>query len=248
MKPADARPAPLRVRKLLYYSVYIPTLVVTALLMSSIGMLFPYRWRMEAVTLWNGFVTVPLLRCFCGIRVEVSGRENIPAQGPYIVVSNHQSAWETYYLGRLLRPVNMVIKKELLAIPVFGWAMRAAEHIAVDRSLRHSSIDQIIREGRDRLARGHNVLIFAEATRMPPGQMKRYSRTAAKLAVDAGVPLLPVVHSAGDCWSNKGSMRPGVIRVCVGAAIDTQGKSLDEVAQLSEAWSIETFEKIKTCE
>jgi 1-acyl-sn-glycerol-3-phosphate acyltransferase len=234
----------LKVRKVIYYSIFIPTMLVTALLMSSVGLLLPYRWRMECVTLWNIFATKPLLR-ICDIHIDLSGQENIPSQGPYMVVSNHQSEWETFYLSRLFRPVCMVIKKELLSIPVFGWAMRAARHIPIDRTQSHRSIDQILNGGKARLAEGHNLLIFPEATRMPAGQMKRYSRTAAKLAVEAGVPLLPVVHNAGNCWSNRGLMRPGVIRVCVGEPISTTGKSADDVAQEAEQWSIKTFNDIK---
>jgi len=221
-------------------------MVVTVLLMVTIGMLMPFRWRMSMVTVWNQLVSVHFLRWFCGIRVEISGAENIPAQHPFMVVSNHQSEWETYYLGRLLRPVCMVIKKELLDIPVFGWAMRAARHIAVDRSLRHASIDQIITEGKHRIEKGCNVLIFPEATRMPAGQIKKYSRTAAKLAVETGVPLVPVVHDAGYCWSNRGEIRPGTIHLCIGPAIETAGRSADEIAAQAEQWSVEKFKELNT--
>ena len=221
-------------------------MVVTALLMVTIGMLMPFRWRMSMATVWNQLASVHFLRWFCGVRVEISGVENIPTQRPFMVISNHQSEWETYYLGRLLRPVCMVIKKELLDIPVFGWAMRAARHIAVDRSLRHASIDQIITKGKQRIEKGCNVLIFPEATRMPAGQIKKYSRTAAKLAVETGVPLIPVVHDAGSCWSNRGEIRPGTIQLCIGPAIETAGRSADEIAAQAERWSVENFNEIKT--
>lgn len=220
-------------------------MVITALLMVTMGMLMPFRWRMAMATTWNQFASVYFLRWFCGIKVKVSGIENIPKQQPFMVVSNHQSEWETYYLGRLLRPVCMVIKKELLDIPVFGWAMRAARHIPVDRSLRHASIDQIITKGKSRIEQGCNVLIFPEATRMPAGQMKKYSRTAAKLAVETGVPLLPIVHDAGYCWSNRGEMRPGTIHLHIGPVIETHGRSADEVSAEAEQWSTETFNKLK---
>jgi 1-acyl-sn-glycerol-3-phosphate acyltransferase len=207
-------------------------------------MLVPFRWRMAFATLWNQLASVQLLRWFCGVRLDIRGTENIPAEQPFMVISNHQSEWETFYLARLFRPVCMVIKKELLSVPVFGWAMRAARHIPVDRSLRHASIDQIIKQGRQRLEDGCNLLIFPEATRVPPGQMKRYSRTAAKLAVEAGVPLLPVVHDAGYCWSNRGEMRPGTIHMIIGTAIQTRGRNADEVAAEAEQWSAENFNKL----
>lgn len=220
-------------------------MVITALLMVTIGMLMPFSWRMNMATLWNQFTSVYLLRWFCGVKLEIVGAENIPAKRPFMVVSNHQSEWETYYLGRLVRPVCMVIKKELLDIPVFGWAMRAARHIAVDRSLRHASIDQIITQGKERIQQSCNVLIFPEATRMPAGEMKKYSRTAAKLAVETGAPLVPIVHNAGYCWSNRGEIRPGTIQLVIGPAIETQGRTADDVATESEQWSIENFNKIK---
>lgn len=220
-------------------------MVVTALLMVSIGMLMPFRWRMGMATLWNQFASVYLLRWTCGVKLDIQGIENIPQDRPFMVVSNHQSEWETYYLGRLLRPVCMVIKKELLNIPVFGWAMRAARHIPVDRSLRHASIDQIIKQGKERIADNCNVLIFPEATRMPAGQMKKYSRTAAKLAAETGVVLLPVVHDAGYCWSRSGEMRPGTIHLRIGPAISTQGRTADEVAIEAEQWSTKNFNEIE---
>lgn len=235
----------MRIRKVIYYCFFIPSMVITALLMVTIGMLMPFSWRMSMATLWNQLASVYLLRWFCGIKLEIVGAENIPAERPFMVVSNHQSEWETYYLGRLMRPVCMVIKKELLDIPVFGWAMRAARHIPVDRSLRHASIDQIITRGKERIRQGCNVLIFPEATRMPAGEMKKYSRTAAKLAVETGVLLVPIVHNAGYCWSNRGEIRPGTIQLLIGPTIETQGRTADEVAAESEQWSIENFNKIK---
>ncbi len=236
-------PKPLRVRKVIYYILFIPSMVIASLLMVTLGMLMPFRLRMELTTLWNYLVSEPLLRWFTGIRVEVEGLENIPKE-VFVAVSNHQSEWETYYLGRRLRPVSMVIKRELLSIPFFGWAMRAARHIPIDRSRKHNSIDQIVRQGRERLCEGINVMIFPESTRANPGEIRRYSRTAAKLAIDQGVPLLPMVHNAGEHWSNRGVMRPGTIRLRIGQPLKSTGRSAAELTDQVMQWSLDNFREL----
>ncbi len=219
-------------------------MVLTAMLMLTVGMVVPFRWRMEFATLWNYCVSGPILRLCTGIQTQIEGLENIPVKGPFLAICNHQSEWETYYLGRLLRPANMVIKRELLNIPVFGWAMRAARHIPIDRSKAHNSINEIIHRGKQRLKEGNNLVIFPEGTRMPAGGLKRYSRTAAKLAIEAGVPLLPIVHNAGACWSKNGEFRRGTIRMRIGPTIEADGLTADQLMDRAEQWSMENFKII----
>lgn len=231
----------MKIRKGIYYLFYVPSLFVASVFVITLGQLMPKRLCLSIATLWNHFVSLPLLRTTTGIKVEVQGKENIP-KGSFVAVSNHQSEWETLYFCFLLNPVVSILKKELLRIPFFGWALWGSGHIGIDRKNARASIKQIETQGMNRLGKGINVLIFPEGTRVPYGQYKRFTRTAAKLAIDAGVPLLPMAHSAHNCWSPGGKFSTGTIKVVIGEPIDTAGQDAKELTNQAENWIRETAE------
>lgn len=195
---------------------------------------------MEVATLWGELMGRFWLRWGAGIDVIIEGKENIP-DGPYVILANHQSEWETLFLPRLLRPATIVLKKSLTKIPVYGWTLSLSHPIAIDRTSPKESIRQILAQGVDRIAEGCNILLFAESTRVAPGSIRKYTRTGSKLAIQAGVPILPIVHNSGDCWSPKRWFRPGKIILRVGKPIDSAGKDPALLTSEVEKWARENY-------
>jgi len=175
-------------------------------------------------------------RLICGIRWRVIGRENVPA-GPCIVMSKHSSTWETLFLTQCFPPLAYVAKKELLALPFFGWAFRLASPITIDRSAGQDAMAQIAAQGRERFAQGFWIILYPEGTRIRVGRRVRYKTGAARLAVDMQVPILPIAHNAGYLWP-KGFMgkQPGTITMSVGKPIAPAGMSPAELMLAVETW------------
>lgn len=177
-----------------------------------------------------------LLRVVCGIRHEVRGIENLPKE-PCIVLCKHQSAWETLALQVVFPPQVWVLKRELLWLPFFGWGLAMTSPIAIDRSDGKGAMKQLLKQGRDRLAKGFCVVIFPEGTRVPYGQRGKYKIGGALLASSTGTPVVPVAHNAGRLWGrNAFSKHPGVVTMSIGRPIATQGRKADEINAEVEAW------------
>lgn len=219
-----------------YYALYVPTLLLVATYMCTLGCLTPFRRRMEVATLWGEFAGRFWLRWGAGIQVDIEGAENIP-EGPFVILANHQSEWETLFLPRLMRPAVIVLKKSLTRIPIYGWTLSLAHPIAIDRSSPKASIRDILTKGLQRLNEGSNVLIFAESTRVAPGTIRKYTRTGSKLAISAGVSVVPVVHNSGDCWSPRRWFRPGRITLRIGTPIESVGKDAAKLTEEVESWA-----------
>jgi 1-acyl-sn-glycerol-3-phosphate acyltransferase len=178
------------------------------------------------------------LRWMCGLRYRVTGRKHLRENHGQIILSNHQSAWETIALGPLLPlPQTWVLKRELLFIPFFGWALALFQPIAIDRSAGRQAMKQLLSVGAERLALGHSIVIFPEGTRLAPGEVKRFGPGGAMLAARTGMPVVPVAHNAGCFWGRKQlRKRPGVIDVVIGPPIETKGLSPCTINTLAEDW------------
>lgn len=181
-------------------------------------------------------LTVGWLRLTCGLSHRVVGLENLPAR-PCVILSKHQSAWETIAYQAIFPAQAWVLKRELLWIPLFGWGLAATRPIAIDRSAGIRALDEVVKQGMERLAGGRYVVVFPEGTRMPPGERGRYNPGGAMLAKQAGVPVVPVAHNSGSFWSRRGFLkRPGVIEVRVGPPVDIEGKRPRQINAEAEAW------------
>ncbi|OBS09379.1 1-acyl-sn-glycerol-3-phosphate acyltransferase [Acidihalobacter prosperus] len=225
---------PGRWRSWVWLALAAPTTIVFSLL----GMLLfaaPFRVRYGVITTWTR-LAIWWLRIACGIGFTVEGREHLPAEGAAVILAKHQSAWETMAFQLIFPPQVWVLKQELLRIPFFGWGLRMLEPIAIDRAAGRKAVVQLIRQGRDRLQRGIWVVVFPEGTRVAPGEHGRYKSGGAVLAVNAGVPVVPVAHNAGLYWPRDGGKRPGTIRVVIGPAIQTAGREAEAVNAEAEAW------------
>jgi 1-acyl-sn-glycerol-3-phosphate acyltransferase len=222
-------------RTTLFYAGYATSLVVHATLCMLISWALPLATRYKLATLWNRFV-VWWLRVTCGVRFRVTGTENVPAE-PFVLLSNHQSPWETLFLYYYFVPLCAILKKELLRIPFFGWALALLKPIAIDRSKGRSALNALMVEGPKRLEMGLSVLVFPEGTRTEVGQMKKFFPGGAELAIKAGAVILPVAHNAGTCWpAHKFAKRSGVIDVVIGKPIPTAGRESRELTEEVQGW------------
>jgi 1-acyl-sn-glycerol-3-phosphate acyltransferase len=172
-----------------------------------------------------------LLRVICGTRVAWRGLEKIP-QGACIVACKHQSAWETFSLYAVFDDPTYVLKRELMWIPLFGWHMRKAGLIAIDRGARVSALSRMTARARSELARARQVVIFPEGTRRPPGAEPTYKPGVAYLYAKAGVACVPVALNSGLFWPRRSLIRfPGTILVEV---LDPIPPGLDSRAFLQQ--------------
>jgi 1-acyl-sn-glycerol-3-phosphate acyltransferase len=206
---------------------------------------FRARYRLVIQT-WCRCATW-LAKVVAGIHYEVRGLENIPQQ-PCVILAKHQSTWETFFISALFEPLSQVVKRELLYVPFFGWAMAMLKPIAIDRSNPKAALKQLAKQGDERIKQGAWVLIFPEGTRIPPGQIGKFSRGGAALAVNAGLPVLPIAHNAGEFWPKQGWAKyPGTIQVVIGPVMHAEGEGPRAIAELNErayAWVAQTQQQI----
>ncbi|WP_439860327.1 lysophospholipid acyltransferase family protein [Pseudomonas sp. MBLB4136] len=234
-------------RTALFYLLLALSACFWCILSMFIAPFLPFRARYRFVNqTWCRFA-VWLAKVLVGIRYEVKGRENIPQQ-PCVILAKHQSTWETFFLSALFEPLSQVLKRELLHIPFFGWAMAMLSPIAIDRSNPKAALKQLAKQGHERLQQGAWVLIFPEGTRIPAGQIGKFSRGGAALAVNAELPVLPVAHNAGEFWPKEGwSKTPGTIQVVFGPLMHAEGSGPRAIAELNDrafAWVAQTQREI----
>jgi len=176
-----------------------------------------------------------------GLDYEVVGEENLPDE-PSVVFMKHQSAWETILIFRIVPQFVIVLKRELMTIPVFGQTMSRLKFIDIDRKSGSSAVSQIINKGSERLANGLWVSIFPEGTRMPVGKAGRFGKSGALLAKEANVPLVLIAHNAGEFWGGKTLMvHSGRIKVIIGEPIMPEGKTAEEMLAEASAWMEKTM-------
>jgi 1-acyl-sn-glycerol-3-phosphate acyltransferase len=157
--------------------------------------------------------TLWLLKYIVGIDYRIVGAENLPAM-PAVYAAKHQSAWETLFLSRYLNFPAFVLKKELLSIPLFGWFLKKAGMIAVNRKAGASALRSMARQATETLESGRSILIFPEGTRVAPGQTKPYQPGVAALYTQQKVPLVPVALNSGLYWGRRAFIKkPGTIVV-----------------------------------
>lgn len=180
-----------------------------------------------------------LLAKLCDLTYTVEGVENIPA-GAHVSMWKHSSAWETIAQAAVFPPQAWVLKRELMWIPLVGWAVKCLKPIAINRKAGATAVTQVIEQGKQRLSEGLWILIFPEGTRVAVGETRKYGVSGALLASKAGCKIIPVAHNAGYYWPRRGWLKkPGTIRVVIGPAIDAAGRDPRELNDEVRAW-IET--------
>ncbi len=193
-----------------------------------------FLWRFVIgwcrLTLWAGDF-------FCGLKLVPEGFENLPKTASVIMIK-HTSAIETYGHVPFFPRTTWVVKRELLWVPVFGWALKLIfRPIAINRGSGRRAVKQVIEQGKQKLAEGTWVTVFPEGTRVAPGATRAYGVSGAALAKEAGVMIVPVAHNAGDFWRRREfTKRSGTVRFCIGPPIDPSKQSPKETNLIVQGW------------
>ena len=222
-------------RSSIFYIGYISSGVVASLIACIVGPFIGLDKRLKLFAIWPRFANW-FLNFTCDIEVEVIGRENLPNE-PCVIVSNHQGQWETFSMQYFFHPLCTLLKKELLYIPFWGWAMKMLNPIAINRDKPKEAILQTLEEGSNRLQEGMYVLLFPEGTRVKAGRVGNYARSSFELAKRNNVKILPLCHNSGDCWpAHKFIKHPGRIKLIIGEPffVEDSKRSANEVKEWVE--------------
>lgn len=211
-------------------------------------------WSLAAVLL-SPFVSSRWLYWFCvgwlrtavwgarwilGIRLRVSGFEHLP-QGDHaraVLLAKHQSTLETFVLPAIMpNPIAYVFKREILRIPFFGWAIGRLDMIHIDRERSAEAFSLVVHQGRRLVEKGIWVTMFPEGTRMARGEVGKYRSGGTRLAIDCGVPVVPIAVSSAKCWPRKAFVkRPGTVDIVIGPPIPSAGWRANELTAEVQRW------------
>lgn len=230
------------IRSLLFWIGFIVNTVVFG---TSVVILFftPSSFRLKIARVWS-HVNNFLLKVFCGIDFTVQGKENLDVDTA-IILSKHQSTWETLALHSFTPYVHWVFKRELMYIPIFGWALALTDPIAINRGTGRVAIKQLITEGTRKLNDGKWMVLFPEGTRTAPGKSHKYKIGGALLAEKSGYPVIPIAHNAGEFWPRHSFIKwPGTISVVIGPAIETKGRLAEDINAEVYNWIETTMQDI----
>jgi len=213
------------------------SLSIWAILFVTIGPFLPFHQRYRFAMRWPA-MTIWGAKHILGIRYRVIGTENLP-KGPAILLSKHESAWETlFYPSFFDRDLCFVFKRELLWIPFFGWGIALLRMIAINRGKGDAAFAQIVKKGRKVLQEDHRWMVFfPEGTRVLPGKHIRFKTGGARLAVATQTPVVPIAMNSGDVWPRKSFLkRPGLITVSIGPALLPENEDANTLMAKVESW------------
>jgi 1-acyl-sn-glycerol-3-phosphate acyltransferase len=222
------------VRSALYLLILLAVVIpYSGLVLATFAL--PRHARWQVIAAWPRFalwLAGQLLR----IRYEVRGRENIPAI-PAVILSKHQSAWETIAYTSIFPPHVYVLKRELLWLPFLGWGLALMSPIAINRAHGKQAMRRMIEIGGLRLRQGFSIMVYPEGTRIPVGRRGVYKLGGAVVAVQNGALAVPVAHNAGLVWPRNSFLKhPGKVTVVIGEPIATTGLTPEEVMRRAEEW------------
>jgi len=197
------------IRSLVYQALF--HLWTTFIAIFGLPTLFlPQRFIWALSPFWGG-VSFGILRRVTGLGYRLEGTENV-ATTPVIYASKHQSAWDTMIYPHILQNPIVVLKKELLSVPFYGWYLNKYGSISIDRSGGAKALRAMVQDARDALASGRPIVVFPEGTRTTPGEHVKYQSGVAALYRELGVPVVPVALNSGLFWRRRSYIRkPGTI-------------------------------------
>lgn len=174
-------------------------------------LLLPRRFAVRAIEFYAQYIRVGL-RLICSIRVELRGREHIPA-GPLLIAGKHQAMLDVFIPFILFRDPVLIMKRELLWYPALGWYALKAKMIPIDRAGTSKTVKKMLSEAKQRAEAGRQVMIYPEGTRTRPGDSPLYLGAGAMaLYKSLDVPIVPLATNSGLCWKARGlTRRPGLI-------------------------------------
>lgn len=229
----------------LCFSVASLTLIVCYSVVCMLMVIFPLRYRHAVIRSFTRRY-LHLLKVLCHIDYRVTGLENLPPNQVGVVLSKHQSTWETFFLPLIFHNPAVIAKRELLWIPFFGWGLATAAPITINRNNKTSAMQQVITKGKLCLEAGRWIIVFPEGTRVPPFQPGHYKLGGARLAVATGYPVIPVAHNAGHCWPRRRFIKqPGTIDVVIGPCISVENKTPEVVLAEAKDWIEKTMHTIE---
>ena len=191
---------------------FILTLIATVLRFVAPGRVLGFARFWARSMIWGA-------RAICGIRMEVSGQENLPP-GPAVIASRHESAFDIVAWLVLVPSACFVVKKERVQIPLFGGLIVASQMIPVDREAGGSAIRALLRGGARAKKAGRQIVIFPEGTRAEPGIPLPLHPGVAALATHTGLPIVPVMTDSGRCWGKRAfRKRAGTIHIAIRPAL-----------------------------
>lgn len=196
----------------------------------------PRHWRYKLTSGWPR-LAIWGAETICGIQWEMKGIRNLP-EGTAILLSNHQSAWETlFFLAYMPKDVCFVYKEKLHYLPFFGWGLALLDMIPIHPSKGRRVFQQILQKGQDCLLEQRWVLLFPEGTRVRHSQVERFKLGGALLAVHTGVLVLPIAHNAGACWPRHTFVKkPGLITVSIGKPLEPNGLTAKTLNTRVQDW------------
>jgi 1-acyl-sn-glycerol-3-phosphate acyltransferase len=223
------------IRSLILLVVQVVTVIPVALMMLCLFWA-PRKWLYWWAQLWLR-INIWGLTHICGIRWRVIGAEHLPDE-PVILLSKHQSTWETFFFPVWMpRELCYVFKRELLFIPFFGWGIGLLDMIHINRSKRADAFEQVVTQGTRKLSEDRCIIMFPEGTRTPVGSQGIYKAGGARLAVRTGAKVVPIAHNAGEVWPKKHFVKkPGLVTVSIGPAISSKDRAPETVLAEVETW------------
>lgn len=227
---------------LFFIYIVLSLLTIGVVILLCIPASFELRYRLG--NLWTASVLWVAKVC-CGIHYTVEGLENLPKNQPAIVLSKHQSAWETIALRIILPTQTTLLKRSLLWIPLGGWALATLKPIAIDRNNPKEALKELMQQGTAALKAGLWVVVFPEGTRTAPGTKTKFNGGGAMLAHKTGYPVVPIALNAGEVWPRYSFLKyPGNIKVVIGPVIEPAGKKAKEINAEAEVWIDQTMATI----
>ena len=230
----DQRPKNYLGSTCLFIGIFSTATLVGVLLIVGLLTTFKIRWKIGY--LWCAIISW-LTKVFCRLTYVVEGIEHVDPKQAVVFLSNHQSAWETLALRKILPAHSVVVKRELLYLPIWGWALLTLKTIVINRKNQRGALKALLKQGTRYLNEGLSVLIFPEGTRVAVGDVVKFNVGGAMLAQKAGYPVIPVAHNAGKYWPRYSFIKyPGVIKIKIGPVIQTAGRKPADINAEAEAW------------
>jgi len=228
-------------RSLLYFLG--STLVLSFLVALSLVLFFlPVKYRYGILSKWALFC-LWWLKVVLNIKLNVIGKENIPDKAS-VIVSNHQSTWETLGLQTIFPHQTWVLKQELQWIPILGWGLALLKPIIINRGEKLKAIKKVMKQGSARIKEGIFVVVFPEGTRQPYNKLGEYQNGGVAIAKKTDCDIVPVYHNAGKLWP-KGSFvkQPGTITLVIGKPIKSVGKNASTLTKEVRDWTLTMQDK-----
>ena len=231
------------IRSSIFFSIAFPSLCLYGFL-CVFTYPFPLARRHQFIRVFLRYY-LWLLKVICHIDSRVEGLENISHIRNGVVLSKHQSTWETFFLPLIFYAPAVILKRQLLWLPFFGWGLAATGPIAINRSDKKSAMQQVYEKGKAYLDAGRWVIVFPEGTRVAAGTVGQYRLGGPRLAATTGYPVIPVAHNAGRCWPRRKFIKiPGTVTLVIGPPIATQGRAPEAILADTKAWIESTMLRI----